>query len=149
VNVPDAKQIAVVDRVRREQIAAIPMEDFRGNFPMALDEPSQRLFIGCRQPSHLVVLDSNTLKRVADVAIADDTDDLFYDAKRKRVLVSCGAGFIDVIEQTSADKYAEVARIATSAGARTSLFSPELNRYFVAVPHHEQQKAEVRIYEPK
>jgi DNA-binding beta-propeller fold protein YncE len=50
VNVPDAKQIAVIDREKSAVIASWPMEKFHANFPMALDESNHRLFVGCRSP---------------------------------------------------------------------------------------------------
>jgi hypothetical protein len=55
VNVPDAKQIAVVDGVAGKVLATWPLEDVRANFPMALDEKQHRLFVGCRQPARLLV----------------------------------------------------------------------------------------------
>src|SRR5882724_8165288 len=79
-----------------------------------LDVANQRLFIGCRQPPRLVVLDTATGKSVADLAISGDTDDLFYDAARKRVYLPCGEGFIDLIDQLSADSYKLRERIPTS-----------------------------------
>jgi len=149
VNVPDARQVAVIDRERREQAAALPMEQSTGNFPMALDEPSRRLFIGCRKPAKLVILDSQTGAQVGDVAISDDTDDLFYDARRKRVYISCGEGFIDVVEQDSAGKYERAEHLTSFAGARTSYFSPESDRFYLAVPHKPDQSASIKIYQPK
>ena len=47
VNVPDRKQIAVIDRDKREVIAKWRIEKLDANFPMALDGPNHRLFIGC------------------------------------------------------------------------------------------------------
>jgi len=90
VNVPDAKQVAVVDREKRGVIATWPMEKFQANFPMALDEPNHRLYIGCRKPARLVVLDTDTGKLVADLAISGDIDDLFYDAVHTQLYLSCG-----------------------------------------------------------
>jgi hypothetical protein len=37
--------------------------------------------------------------------------------------------------------------IATAAGARTSLFVPDQNRQYLAVPHRGNQKAEIRVFE--
>ena len=64
VNVPDAKQVAVIDREKQKVIATWPMEKFQANFPMALDEANHRLFVGCRKPARLVVLDTTTGKPV-------------------------------------------------------------------------------------
>jgi hypothetical protein len=149
VNIPDAKQVAVIDREKRSVIATWPMEKFQANFAMALDEPNHRLFIGCRKPARLVVLDAETGKTVADLAISGDTDDLFYDAKRKRLYISCGEGFIDIVEQVSTDNYNRPTRIPTASGARTSFFSPDLDHYYLAVPHRPNQSAEIRVYQPE
>jgi hypothetical protein len=146
VNVPDAKQVAVVDRQSRRVIATWALKDFQANYPMALDETNHRLFIGCRSPARLVVLDTTSGRRVADLVIAGDTDDLFYDAARKRIYVAGGAGTIDVIEQRDADHYAAREQLTTAAGARTAYFSAELQTLFLAVPERGRQGAEIRRY---
>jgi hypothetical protein len=146
VNVPDAKQVTVIDREKQSVVAAWPMGKFQANFPMALDELHHRLFIGCRKPARLVVLDTDTGKPVTDLAISGDIDDLFYDAARARLYLSCGEGFIDVISQRSPDKNDLRERIPTRAGARTGLFSPELNQFYLAVPQRADLAAELRIY---
>lgn len=146
VNVPDAQAVAVVDRERRAVTATWPMMKFQANYPMAFDEANQRLFVGCRKPARLVVVDTTSGKPVTDLEISGDTDDLFYDAKRKRLYISCGEGFVDIVQQGPADTYARSARIPTSPGARTAFFSPELDELFIAVPQRGPQLAEVRIF---
>ncbi|PYJ85590.1 MAG: hypothetical protein DME22_08575 [Verrucomicrobia bacterium] len=146
VNIPDAKQVAVVDREKPAVIATWPMEKFQANFPMALDEPNHRLFIGCRKPARLVVLDTDTGKPVADLAISGDIDDLFYDAIRTQLYLSCGEGFIDVIRQHSPDKYELRERIPTRPGARTGFFSADPNQFCLAVPQRGDQSAELWIF---
>lgn len=148
VNVPDAKQIAVIDREKQTVTATWPMKEFQANFPMALDEANHRLFVGCRKPARLVVLDTTTGKPVTDLAISGDTDDVFYDAALKRLYVSCGEGFVDVVDQRDADHYQLQERIPTRAGARTSFFSAELNEFYLAVPQRGQQDAEIRVFQP-
>ncbi len=149
VNLPDAKQIAVLDRESRAVLAHWPMDKFQANFPMALDAAHHRLFAGCRKPARLVVFDTAAGKPVTDVAISGDTDDLFYDAARKRLYVSCGEGFIDTIEQSSPDTYKRSSRLPTASGARTSYFSPDLDRLYLAVPGGGSQHAEIRVYQPQ
>ena len=149
VNVPNARQVALIDRARRGQVGGWSMRAFPGNFPMALDESNHRLLVGCHEPPVLVVLNSESGTLIGDVPISGDTDDLFYDASRKRIYISCGQGFVDVIQQRSPDRYEHLEKIPTAAGARTSYFIRELKKFAVAVPHKEAQKAEIRIYEPK
>jgi YVTN family beta-propeller protein len=146
VNVPDAKHVAVIDREREQVIATWRMTDFKANFPMALDEGSHRLFVGCRHPARLVVFDTGTGESVANSAVSGDTDDLFYDAKRKRLYISCGEGSLDVITQGNSDAYDRRAMNPTRGGARTSFFSPELDELYIAVPLRGQQNAELRIF---
>jgi hypothetical protein len=83
---------------------------------------------------------------INELEICGDSDDVFFDAKRKRLYVSCGAGFIDVIDASGA--YKRLARIPTSPGARTSLFVPELDRFFVAVRASSSETPAVWIYRP-
>lgn len=147
VNVPDAEQVAVVDRDRRGVVDTWPMKEFGGNFPMALDETNHRLFIGCRSPARLAVRDMTTGKVVASVAIDGDTDDLFYDADRKLIYVSCGGGFIDVLEQLNADSYQVRERVPTRSGARTSYFSSAQGElYLAARAGLISGGAEIRVY---
>jgi len=150
VNVPDAGQIAVIDRAKRKVVATWPLGDFHANFPMALDEAGHRLFVGCRRPARLLVLDTANGRKIADVEISRDADDVFYDAARKRIYVSCGGGFIDVIDQRGADEYSPRERIATSGGARTGYFSPARNELFLAVRAGMLSGgAEIRVYQAR
>ena len=147
VNVPNAEQIAVVDRASMKVISTWPITTARANYPMALDEANHRLFIGCRRPAKVLVLDTASGKESSSFEIVGDTDDLFYDAARKRLYVSGGDGFIDVVQDQGNNKFSRIAHLATAAGARTSLFVAEQDRFYLAVPHRESQKAEIRVYE--
>jgi DNA-binding beta-propeller fold protein YncE len=147
VNVPTARHVAVIDRDKGEVIATWKTDGAFGNFPMALDEANHRLFVGCRLPSKLVVLDTASGKTVTSVGISGDPDDIFYDSKRHRVYVICGAGKIDIVDQTDANTYKALAKINTADGARSGLFVPERDALFVAVPHRGSQRAEIRRYQ--
>ncbi|MGA2765681.1 MAG: YncE family protein [Spirochaetia bacterium] len=118
-------------------------------FPLCLDEADNLLFIGTRAPARLHVMSTEGRRVVPDIGIDGDPDDVFYDAKRSAVYLSCGAGYIDVVAQLAPERYGPVTRIPTAQGARTSLWVPEQDRLFVAVPHRGDQKAEIRIYEPR
>jgi hypothetical protein len=113
---------------------------------MALDEEHHRLFVGCRRPAKIIVYDTGSGRKTAEMDIAEDMDDVFYDAARRRIYASCGQGFINVIRQLGADHYRVIAKILSAPGARTSLFVPELKRLYLAVPHRAGQQAEIRVY---
>ena len=147
VNVPNARHVAVIDRDKGEVINTWKTDLAFGNFPMALDETNHRLFVGCRLPSKLVVLDTESGKVIAKIDISGDPDDIFYDSKRHRIYAICGAGKIDIIEQTDANSYKAFAKVDTASGARTGLFVPERDTLFVAVPHRGSQQAEICAYQ--
>jgi DNA-binding beta-propeller fold protein YncE len=149
VNVPNARHVAVVDREQGKVIATWKTGAAGGNFPMTLDETDHRLFIGCRIPSKLVVLNTDSGEVVASIGISGDADDVFYDRKRHRIYAICGAGKIDIIEQTNPNTYKGVGKVDTVSGARTGLFVPDRDSLFVAVPHHGSQAAEIRCYQIK
>lgn len=147
VNVPTAEHIAVIDREKLIMVKTWPLTGAQGNFPMALDEAQHRLFVGFRKPAKLIVFDTESGKVVTSLDSAGDADDVFYDAARRRIYISCGEGFIDIFEQIGAYHYKRVAKISTAPGARTSLFVPELGRLYLAVPRQASRAAEVRVYE--
>jgi hypothetical protein len=104
------------------------------------------LFVGCRLPSKLVVLNTDSGNVVVKIDISGDSDDLFYDSKRHRIYAICGAGKIDIIDQTNPNTYTASTKVDTAEGARTGLFVPERDTLFVAVPHRGSQKTEIRAY---
>ena len=146
VNVPQTHQVVVADRDAGRQLAVWNVEG-QANFPMALDEAGRPLLIVDRTPPELQVFDTGSGRRVARVPTCEDADDVFWDAKRQRVYVSCGEGFVDIIQQRG-DAYKDLARVATTSGARTALFVPELDRLFVAVRAGVHEGAAVWIYRP-
>src|SRR5438309_11002986 len=146
VNVPNARHVAVIDQDKDEVIAKWKTDLAFGNFPMALDETNHRLFVGCRIPSKLVVLNTDSGTVVTKIGISDDPDEIFYDSKRHRIYAVCGAGKIDVIEQTDPNNYRRSSETETVSGARTGLFVPNIDILFIAVPHRGSQQAEVRVY---
>jgi len=147
VNVPNARQIAVIDVVSGKQALTISPEDARSNFPMAVDDDQHRVLVGFRRPPLLSVFSSQDGKQMSTVETCGDADDVFVDLKRHRVYVSCGEGVIDVLADRGS-RYERVARIPTSSGARTSLFVPERDRLYLAVRATLSEPAAVWVFRP-
>jgi DNA-binding beta-propeller fold protein YncE len=131
VNLPDARQIAVIRRPGGAVAANWKMPGLGGNFPLAITEDGTALAAVFRDPARLVLLDAATGAVTANVATCGDADDVFFDNTRQRLYVSCGAGAVDVLRKDGTT-VTELARVGTSSGARTSLFVPQLDRLFVA-----------------
>lgn len=146
-NVPDARQIAVLDRAAGRTVATIPTGDLRANFPMALDREGRRVLVVFRNPPKLAAYASGDGAKQAAADVCGDADDVFVDAERHRVYVSCGAGSIDVLEP-GASGYARIARVHTVSGARTALFVPEFDRLYLAVRAAGREPAALWVYRP-
>ena len=144
VNLPDVMSIVALDAKNGRQDASWSTGADRGNFAMVLDEQNQRVLVVFRNPSKLSARDMRTGAVVAEQDTCGDVDDVFLDTKRRRVYVTCGDGFIDVLN-ASAD-YARLDRIVTRQGARTSLFMPPLDRLAVAARASGSEPAELWIY---
>jgi hypothetical protein len=144
-NLPERRSIMSIDRAAGQQPARWPTHNATGNFPMALDEANQRVIVVFRHPACLAVFAMTSGEKIADQDTCGDSDDVFMDAKRKRVYVSCGDGSIDVFaaEGTS---YRRLARIPTVPGARTSLFIPAMDRLAVAVRAAGKEPAAIWLY---
>jgi hypothetical protein len=131
VNVPDAGQIAVVDLAAAKQMASWTAPGLRANFPLAIDGAGTAVAVVFRHPAKLVLLDPTIGAATQQLDTCGDADDVFFDAMRRRIYVSCGAGAVDVF-QADAAGYRPLTRVETSSGARTSLFVPELDRLYIA-----------------
>lgn len=143
---PNAEEVSVLDRKKQAVIAAWKLEGAAGEYPAAFDAASHRLFVGCRRPAKLLVVDTDTGKTVAAVDIGRDTDDLSFDAANHRIYVACGEGVTSVIQQDDADHYRNIATVTTAPGARNCGFVPETGEYFVTAPQRAGQDAEVLVY---
>jgi len=105
------------------------------------------LFIVCRTPAEVLVLDTESGKVIARIPCVGHADDAWFDAAHKRIYITGGEGFISVIEQEDVNHYQRIAQIRSQAGGRTSLFVPELNRLYLAVWGRGGQPEELRVYE--
>ncbi len=143
INVPQAGNITVANRAQ-DKIVATWTPGAGGNFPMALDEADHRLFVGCRDPARLLVLDTGSGRQLARLELHRDCDDLYYDASRRRIYASCGEGFIDVFSQTDAGHYVLNESVKTEPGARTSLLAGD--RLYLALRRRGNHAAQIWVY---
>jgi len=147
-----ASKIQLIDTSKRKLLSTWPVTSQR-NGDGAFDESTSRLFIGTRTPAEMVVMDSKSGREVAHLPTPEGMDGVYFDAARKRVYVSGGRdlqiGFAYVYQQKDADHYETIGKIPTREGAGTSLWSPELDRYYVAAPATGKEEAAILVYAPQ
>jgi WD40 repeat protein len=148
VNIPDLKQIAVINR-DTGRIARWPLT-LDGNFPMALDDADHRLFVVTRSPARLVVFDTVSGQLITALPCVHNSDDAYFDIARKRIYVAGGEGFIDVFQQRDPQHYDRIAHIPSSLGARTAGYFGKGHKgfevFYSVVPARADKTAEVLLY---
>jgi len=152
VFVSAASKVQVVDTKKREVVSTWPVSSQR-NGDGAFDEKTHCLFIGTRTPPQMIVMDSQTGKEIASLPTVDGMDGVYFDPRLKRIYISGGrdydVGYVFAYQQKDADHYETIGKIPTKSGAGTSFWSPELNRYYVAAPAHENEEAAILVFEPE
>ena len=149
---PRVDKVQVIDTATRRVVTSWPVSSQRPG-DAALDPALHRLFIGTHTPPQMVVMDTKTGKEISSLATVEGMDGVAYDIRHKRIYVSGGRGFdtgaVYIYQLEDADHYKNLGQVATRPGAGTSLWSPELNRYYVAAPAHDNTEAAILVYEPE
>lgn len=146
VNLPDNHSVGLVDLGGQpaEAVWAHPMA--AANFPMAVDGKIHRVFIACRTPARLQVIDTDNGHTSAWTRTISDADDLFVDEALRMVYVIGGEGFVDVLYVRFGDALVSRARVPTAPGARTGLYVPEWHKLLVAAPQRDGQEARLLVF---
>jgi hypothetical protein len=99
----------------------------------------------------MAVFDTDSGRVIATVSCVQDSDDLYYDATRRRIYVAGGEGYVSVFKQNDPDHYQLLAKVPSALGARTAGYFGRIgkkafDRLYVAVPARAKRGAEVWIY---
>jgi DNA-binding beta-propeller fold protein YncE len=123
----DGKGKAFINLVDKDQVAVVDTKTMKvlnkwltgpGGSPvgMSMDTAKNRLFIGCRKPQKLIVMDANNGKVLADLPIGAGVDATKFDGD---VFASCADGTLTVARETTPGKFQVVQTVQTPRGART------------------------------
>jgi hypothetical protein len=146
-NVPSAGEIEVISLKKHQVVKKWKLRGIRGNYPLAINVPGRELFVGCRKPSRILVVNTETGETLQTLDITDDVDDIFYNQVSRLIYASCGRGYIHVFRQESAHRYSMVSTIKSGTGARTSMYVPGESRLFVAVPGNKTRGAHILVFD--
>lgn len=139
--------VEVFDRQKHSLLATWPLlKDATKPSAMAFDEATHRLFIGTRNPGTLLVVNSDSGQIVSSQAGGSMIDDMSFDPVRK-IIFFAGTEFLDVYHESDPSHVEHTGHVPTAFRAKTGLFVQELSRFYLGVPHHEGNSAELRIYQ--
>jgi DNA-binding beta-propeller fold protein YncE len=149
-------KLGVIDRKKHEEITTWPVTGAPGIVALAFDETHHRLFGGTRNPL-LLVFDAESGKQITQLEGVAGIDDLWYDGAHKRIYASGGResdagtipGFVYVYQQSDADHYELIAKVPTRPNSQTSIWVPQLNRYYVSASANDKEDAAILVFEPE
>jgi hypothetical protein len=146
VNVADAAEVALIDGKDSSPAGSWKLSSAKDNVPLAFDHEHNVLFVACRAPARLLVLDGSSGSELADLPAAAGADDLFYDAELHRVYLVAGAGEVDVYEIHPDKSVQALGSTTTSAGSKTGLFVAAQHALYVGSVANAGKEAEVLVY---
>lgn len=145
-NIADAAGIAVIDGKTLTQSAVWKLTSAKNNVPLAYDEEQRILFVACRTPARLLILDGDSGKELGELPSDLGVDDLFYDADAHQVYLIAGSGAIDVYKIDANKNVKAMGVIHTAAGAKTGLLVPSRNALYVGVPGSGVTASSILVY---
>jgi YVTN family beta-propeller protein len=132
VNMQEKDAVAKIDSRKLMLEATWPTAPCKQPTSMAIDTKNNRLFVGCRGDSPmLVVMDSTNGKIITTLPIGKGTDAAAFDAGKQLVFTSNGEGTITVIHEESPDKFAVIDTVKTQPGARTMTLDTRSHKLFL------------------
>jgi len=117
VNLEDKDQVAVVDMKARKVLTHWPVAPGGAPVGMAMNTRNRQLFIGCRKPAKMIVMDADSGKVLADLPIGAGVDATALD--KGEAFASSGDGTLTVVKQTAPGKFEVAETVKTARGART------------------------------
>ncbi len=121
INLEDKDQVAVVDTKTMKVLNKWSTAPGGSPVGMSMDTVHRRLFIGCRKPQMLIVMDADTGKVLANLPIGAGVDATKFDGD---IFASCGDGTLTVARETAPGKFEVVQTLKTPLGARTMGVDP-------------------------
>lgn len=148
INLTQTNKLAVVDRSSMKVVATWPVPPAQQNAMVAFDPAQHRLYVVCRSPGMVVVMNSDTGAVVGTQPAPLRADEVQYDEAKHRLYVPGGEGYLAIYDTSDPNHLRTVEKVTTAPGAKTALLLPEMHRLFLAVsPGDSKAMAKVLTYE--
>jgi len=132
INLTQTNKLAVIDRSTMKVIGLWPVPAAEQNAMVAMDEPHHRLFVGCRKPGMVVVMNSDTGAVTNSVPSPLRSDQILFDQNANRLYSPGGEGNVALYDTSDPDHLKTIAKVPTAPGAKTGILVPELKELILA-----------------
>jgi DNA-binding beta-propeller fold protein YncE len=120
IDLENKDSVAVVDANTMKLTATYSLNGKGGgNAGLALDAKNHVLFVACREPNVMVILDANDGKYLADLPIGNGCDGATFNPKTLECFSSQRDGTLTVIKENSPTSFAVEQTVQTMPGAKT------------------------------
>jgi DNA-binding beta-propeller fold protein YncE len=128
VNLVNRSTVAVIDSKTMKVEHQWPVKPGGGPAGMAMDTAHHHLFVGCRKPAKMIVMDSEDGKVLADLPIGEGVD---FGGFAGDAYASCRVGTLTVVRETSPGKFEVAQTVKTQAGSRTMCVDPTTHTVYL------------------
>lgn len=150
INLTETNKLAVVDRKQMKVLSTWKVTPCQQNAMVSFDPSQHRLYVVCRAPGMVAVLNSDDGSVVATQPAPLRSDEVQYDAASHRLYVPGGEGFMGIYDTGDPNHLKLVEKVQTAPGAKTGLLLPDLHRLYLAVsPGDSRTMAKVLTYAVK
>jgi DNA-binding beta-propeller fold protein YncE len=134
INLVDKDQVAVVDTKTMKVVNKWSTSPGGSPVGMSMDVARRRLFIGCRKPQKLVIMDAEDGKVIANLPIGAGVDASKFDGD---AFASCGDGTLTVARENAPGTFEVVQTVQTPRGARTMGIDPTTHTLYLPTAEFE------------
>jgi YVTN family beta-propeller protein len=124
--------VGVIDTKNMTVTATYPVSGAGGTpAGLALDPKTRVLFVACRKPAVMVMMNADTGAILATLPIGEQNDGVLFNPATGEALAATGDGHLSVIKQDSPGHFAVAQTLDTLPGARTSALDSKTGHIFL------------------
>ena len=131
IDLEDKNQVAVVDTKTMKVTAKYDLGGSTAPAGLGLDAKNHILFVACRTPATMVILNADTGKILATLPTGTGTDGAGFNPNTMEAFTSQGDGTMTFVKEVSPTKFEVEQTLKDMTGARTSTLDTKTNRIFL------------------
>jgi outer membrane protein assembly factor BamB len=139
VNLEDKNQVAVVDTKAGKVVDKWSVAPGGAPVGLSIDAKKHHLFVGCRKPQKLIVINTEDGHVLADLPIGAGCDWTALDSGN--ILASCGGegGMLNVARETSPGKFEIIQNLKTKFRAKTMAVDTSTHTIYLPTAEYPEQ----------
>ncbi len=131
VDLEDKDAVGVVDAKTLTVTARYPLGDKHTPAGLAMDTKSRVLFVACRNPASLVMMNADTGAVLESIPIGMGNDGVVFNPATHEVFASQGDGTLAVVKENSPTSFSLEQSLPTQSGAKTLTLDSKTGHIFL------------------